>query len=302
MLVRFPTAGMLALLASLLCCGHVGAPQSPRAFTPVLLPECSPVTFQYEHGSSVHAFFRDNPGAELAHWREGQRSCANSAQFDMTGSFFVMAHSSDDDDDDNYSQPSEEEDGDYFNYIKISSTPGQQRHAPDGGATQDHERGTSKTQAETRRASSSKTISASGSHSHVSGKFNYGPYDANLLIPLHKMQAKKRTKADQKISSGAGAGSGADPPLAKRNRKAASYSTARSYRFAKDPEKVNFKRNKAGSNQHSADKETQAKLFTTETGTSAVWARLARAVWRLFVIFSVSQVGVAYALHRPTYL
>jgi hypothetical protein len=31
-------------------------------------------------------------------------------------------------------------------------------------------------------------------------------------------------------------------------------------------------------------------------------ASLARAAWRLFAIFSVSQVGVAYALHRPTYL
>ena len=91
---------MLALLVSLLCCGHVGA---PRASVPVLLPDLSPVTFQYEHGSSVREFVRTNPGAELAHWRDGQRACANSAEFQTTEAFTSMAHSSDDDDD--YSLP-----------------------------------------------------------------------------------------------------------------------------------------------------------------------------------------------------
>ena len=164
-------ARMLALFASLLCCGHVGA---PRASIPVLLPDLSPVTFQYEHGSSVHAFFNTNPGAELAHWREGQRACANSADFHTTENFTPMAHSSDDDD--NYSLPSEGEDSDseYVDYVEISM-PGQQaflipRRVPDGGDTQGHEHGTSKIQTKTRRASSPQTISASGLQSHVSGR------------------------------------------------------------------------------------------------------------------------------------
>jgi hypothetical protein len=75
----------------------------------------------------------------------------------MTENFLPMAHSSDDDDDGDYSQRSEDEDEDYADYVEIATT-GQQsffipRHAPDGGDTQGHEHGTSKTQTGTRRAS-----------------------------------------------------------------------------------------------------------------------------------------------------
>lgn len=175
---------MLALLVSLLCCGHVGA---PRVSIPVLLPDLSPVTFQYEHGSSVHAFFRTNPGAELAHWREGQHACANSAKFQTTEDFAPMAHSSDDDDD--YNLPSEDEDADYVNYVEISM-PGRQsvsipHTVPDGGDAQGHGHSTSRKQTRTRRASAEQQKAASRSHSHAGGDGDHEPYDENVLMPLH---------------------------------------------------------------------------------------------------------------------
>jgi hypothetical protein len=247
------------------------------------------VTFQYEHGSSVHDFFRTNPGAELAHWREGQRECANSAEFQTTENFVSMAHSSSDDsDDDDYSLPSEDEDSDsdYVDYVEIAM-PGRQsflipRRVPDGGDAQEH------------RPSTSRAQSAFGSHSHAGGEGDHVPYDKNVLVSLHSSakegashkasgacrKAKKRTTADQKISAGAGAG--ADSPRPKRNRNAASYSTARPYCYTTEPKNLNFKRNKAGSNQHSTAKEggsqEQGNIFTTETGTHASWKRWGKSV------------------------
>jgi hypothetical protein len=179
-----PKARMLALLVSLLCCGHVGA---PRASVPVLLPDLSPVTFQYEHGSSVREFVRTNPGAELAHWRDGQRACANSAEFQTTEDFTSMAHSSDDDDD--FSLPSEDEDADYVDYVEISM-PGRQsfsvpRTVPDGGDAQGHGHSTNRKQTRTRRASAEQQKAACGSYSHADGDGDHEPYDKNVACLLY---------------------------------------------------------------------------------------------------------------------
>jgi hypothetical protein len=175
---------LLAFLVSLLCCSHVGA---QRASIPVLLPYLSPVTFRYEHGSSLHAFFRTNPGAELAHWREGQRECANSAQFQMTVNFVSMAHSSDDDGD--YSLPSEDEDANYVDYVKISM-PGRQSFSipctvPDGGDAQGHGHSTNRKQTRTRRASAEQQKAASGSYSHAGGDGDHEAYDENNACLLN---------------------------------------------------------------------------------------------------------------------
>ena len=52
----------------------------------VQLPDISPVEYSYIPGSTTADFFLSNPGAELAHWRAGQRRWTNSAQWTQTGS------------------------------------------------------------------------------------------------------------------------------------------------------------------------------------------------------------------------